>query len=233
MKNKVSVDYEPFNDAMQETVQYLLYYLLVLEPESIARKDLCVELNKVELPILSILDICNDKGIIVFFNGNYLQQRKWEAVLFNCLKGRNIRCGVSGWDNNPAHIPMHKKYAQIAAQYGNSSTDEILRYEKALLPLLKDLVNNEVFYSDLPSLQYLKEWDRINSSHHYDYLRTCLYNQMNLSETARKMEVSRTTVQRHLNKVEQILNMNLDDAETRLVLMLSVFLEQNERQIAL
>ena len=205
------------------TVRYRLYYLLP-EVKELEHRRLLSEIRMTEMPVLPFPDPKDTEAFVVLFSGTEADRIQWETYLRKLMDACNIRCGVSCWDNDPLNLSYHIKYARCAALYGVDSHSQIGQYETAFLPLLRELARQEVIFDELPILQYLKAWDVANNSHHYRILKEALINHMNLSETARKTCLSRSTIQRHINQCERILHVDLNDPEIRLILTLSIFL---------
>ena len=73
----------------------------------------------------------------------------------------------------------------------------------------------------IPGLIRLMEYDEKNGTEYTLALRTFVEEKYSVTHTADKLFVHRTTLLKHLKKIDEISNLDLDDWKTRLHLCLS------------
>ena len=73
----------------------------------------------------------------------------------------------------------------------------------------------------IPGLIRLMDYDRDHGTEYFSALRTYVEEKYSVTHTAERLFVHRTTLLKHLKKIDEITNMDLDDWNTRLHLCLS------------
>ena len=79
-----------------------------------------------------------------------------------------------------------------------------------------------------PELIRLKAWDDAHGTPYFETLRAWLLNERDIPRTAQALIIHRTTLLYRLKKLKALAPMNLDDPETRLYMMLSLWLMERE-----
>ena len=80
---------------------------------------------------------------------------------------------------------------------------------------------NDILYLCHPAILTLTRYDRAYNSNLRDTLFTFLMNDRSISETSRKMFMHRNTTIYKLNKIQELINDNLENPYTRHQLILS------------
>ena len=78
------------------------------------------------------------------------------------------------------------------------------------------------------SLLTILRYDRENSTQYFNTLHSYLINERNIPKTAAALIIHRTTLTYRLQKLQELFNLNLDDAGQRLYLLVSLFLLNSE-----
>lgn len=82
--------------------------------------------------------------------------------------------------------------------------------------------NEHSFVSDNQALQILLNYDRINATNYVQTLRFYLADNCNASKTAARLYIHRHTLQKRLEKINNLCNINPDDYYARLYMSISL-----------
>ena len=82
--------------------------------------------------------------------------------------------------------------------------------------------NEHSFVSDNQSLQILLNYDRINNTNYVQTLRFYLADNCNASKTASRLYIHRHTLQKRLEKINDLCGINTDDYYARLYMSISL-----------
>ena len=105
---------------------------------------------------------------------------------------------------------------------GNSGT-WLLQYRDCALDHLREtmVADTPVEMMVAPELLRLKELDRENSTDYYNTLKVFLTLERDIPRAAQELIIHRTTLSYRLRKIEELVNLNLDDPRIRLYLLWS------------
>ena len=79
-----------------------------------------------------------------------------------------------------------------------------------------------------PALLRLRQLDRENGTEYYNTLKIYLSLERDIPRSAQELIIHRTTLSYRLKKIEELVNLNLDDPKQRLYLLWSfTLLEEN------
>lgn len=145
-----------------------------------------------------------------------------------------IKAGVSNEFNGFAKLSAYYQQAKIAYEVG-SLYDETLwcyRYEYYALPFL--IARSSAGYDPevlcASGLLRLREYDQKRGRNYCEVLKVYLENNMNIAKTIRILFLQRATFLYQLKRITEIAHLNLSDYPTRLHLLLSFqILEQQNR----
>lgn len=77
------------------------------------------------------------------------------------------------------------------------------------------------------TLETLRRHDRQFGTEYYKTLRQYLLQERDIPRTAEALIIHRTTLTYRLQKISQLVHMDLEDAEKRLYLLLSFYLQEH------
>ncbi len=145
-----------------------------------------------------------------------------------------IKAGVSHEFNGFAKLPAYYQQAKIAFDVG-SLFDETLwcyRYENYALPFL---INRATAGYDpevlcAAGLLRLREYDQKRGRNYCEVLKVYLENNMNIAKTIRILFLQRATFLYQLKRITEIAHLNLADYPTRLHLLLSFQILEQQHQ---
>ncbi len=134
-----------------------------------------------------------------------------------------MHMGVSNIFQDFFQFPVYFRQAAITLRYREKSASTVwysefssyaLRYwlTEGIGTLTKDsLIPSELFL--------LQTYDRQNNTHLFQTLQVYLESERNSTLTSQILEIHRSTLPSRLQRIQQLTNLNLDDAETRLYLL--------------
>jgi DNA-binding PucR family transcriptional regulator len=79
-----------------------------------------------------------------------------------------------------------------------------------------------------PDLLQLMDHDQTCGTQFFETLKTYLQLERDIPKTAQALIIHRTTLLYRLKKIQQLINLNLDDSDQRLYLMLSLWLLEKD-----
>ena len=204
-----------------------------LEQENLTLKSTCQYLENI-LPHACVLP---HHGFLLIYLNESLQTKeglleKSRQKLNNFAKSNHMKTGYSRCMQG--HLNLRRQYIQasIAISMGSkknpSSTiysfndisfDYILEQSTRILP------GNMVCYQKLLTL---KEWDEQNGSDYTQTLGCYLKNHLNAVQSAKDLNIHRSTFLYRLDKIKSILETSFDDTKEYLYLLLSFYLLDGE-----
>ncbi|HCT92059.1 MAG TPA: hypothetical protein DF613_11880 [Lachnospiraceae bacterium] len=112
----------------------------------------------------------------------------------------------------------------MALSYGrkSNSTNWVFRYEDYLLPYLLEYAPGDMTLRTLchPGLLKLIGYDRKNYLEYTKTLKTFVENNCSQSSTCRSMYIQRSTLLQRLSRINDLTGFDLEDADTRLYLLI-------------
>lgn len=174
--------------------------------------------------ILLFIDIKN-KDKLTSNIKNYINE------MFNFIdKNINLKyvVGVSNVCLNFVDISEHILLAYDVIKLTNNINLKKINYYEDLISyhLLGNSLNDETKLAFVNNtIQKLINHDHDNDDDLYNTLKAYYRNNFNISKTAKDLFSHRNTIIYRLNKIEKILNLNLDDSETNFTLQLAIKIE--------
>lgn len=140
----------------------------------------------------------------------------------------NAYAGLSYIFNDLSNLRQYNRQADIALQYGDKQSGTINHCKDYALSYAISLINKETA-GDIahPGLGKLLEYDKMHSGQMYDTLRSYLMNERNQSVTAAEFGIHRNSLVYRIQKIEEIIEENLDNKDIRMYLILSFLLRDN------
>lgn len=141
-------------------------------------------------------------------------------------------CGVSNSFHPFTDLIYYYEQAGIALRYGRGSGQMFWTYfyDDCALQYLLHEASRILPARHLCShkLLEIREYDEQNHTELYETLRVYLYNHQNAVRTARDLYIHRSTLFYRLDRLKNLMNVNLDNARERLYLEISYLLLDGE-----
>lgn len=182
--------------------------------------------NRIEQTFSGCYVVIYESSIILIVNtkkasiNNTLENIKQLLVLSNTY------CGISYPFYNIKHIKQAYDQSGIALTLGeinpgncNFCCDYVLSYAKSIL---QQNINIDISHN---ALQKLRDYDKKHNTDYYDTLNVYLQNERNQIKTAKIKNIHRNTLVYRVNRINELLQIDLDDLKTRNHIILSYFLE--------
>jgi len=196
------------------------------------KKELnAVSRNQLELQYSNSCAVLYDDCIILLINltqNSFSKQQKVlqldeELSLF--LRENLYKVGISAPFDHFTGIYMAYKEADAALQIGNTKDNMFWYYHFTdyALDYMLTKCTEEISVQDLclPGLVRLMAYDRENGTNYVNVLKIFMDCKYNVTHASKKLYIHRTTLLKHLKKIESLANIDLDDWKIRLHLMLS------------
>ena len=193
--------------------------------------------KSIEQTLLSAGDksfVLNMEGIFVLVFSNYTSQAIREIVLKIIVMLRmkeyifftGVSSNLTGLENLSTSYIQAKQIIDLATkkEWMNMLVhyDELGVYQ--LLMSISDKAVKQQYYESV--LGELEQYDRNNKSNYQEFLFTFLSCNCNINETADKLFVHRNTVVYKINKIEELLDVDLSDIEVKVQLYLAKLLKE-------
>ena len=123
----------------------------------------------------------------------------------------------------------YRQACQVLKLQKNTQNDKgVVAYQDlGIYTLLMDIENEDVineYYAE--TIQKLVEYDKLNQTNYCEVLQCYLEHSGSVKETAEAMFVHRNTINYKINKVEEMLNCDLSELDTRLLYSIAFMLKR-------
>ena len=124
------------------------------------------------------------------------------------------------------HIAYHQAEIALNRAFQLRSEKWIIPFQDCVLEHLASHLESPLLPAHLvsPELLQLKEYDDTNGTQFFETLKTYLLLERDIPKTAQALIVHRTTLLYRLKKIQQLVNLNLEDPDHRLYLLFSLWL---------
>lgn len=171
--------------------------------------------------------------VVVNLTRSGLNPQEIRQLLAPQIRDSYMYGGSSGIVRGIHQLKDGFQQADIALEYitKRDSRNWLISYPNCALSYLsrvacRDLPREMVVH---PAVLDLQEFDRANGTQYYETLRTYLVCERDIPKTSAELIIHRTTLTYRLKKLADIAPVNLDDPGTRLYLLFSFYLmEQND-----
>lgn len=167
----------------------------------------------------------NDHIILVLNNKDKDEWQDTREKLVNILNKYNASCGLSLMFHDILDTRKHYLQAQKAFILGKllKRKDVLFDYEDLYIYDLLTSLNDDANADDFchPGLQKLLQYDKSNGTDYYNTLYEYLLCAGNITRTANKLFLHRNTVVHRINRIQEIIDMDLEDGNIRFKLLLS------------
>ena len=173
-------------------------------------------------------------GNIVLLFAGYAEAMVKETVT-DMLKRCNFQkeqcyIGIGRATPNAQNIgKSYRQACQVLKLQKNTQNDKgVVAYQDlGIYTLLMDIENEDVineYYAE--TIQKLVEYDKLNQTNYCEVLQCYLEHSGSVKETAEAMFVHRNTINYKINKIEEMLNCDLSELDTRLLYSIAFMLKR-------
>lgn len=205
------------------------YYLILVNQKQCGIED--SKMDWLSDLIRKVFPVCvfgyYDRGVLVLINSQEDCSRIKSCLLESAagFSEKNLNVLLSDPFTELSEIAKYYrqvKRTEILAQKLREnevacSYDEIRRYDM----LLTDPVSERGFLYIRKKEQELYEYDKMNGTEYFKTLYSYIKNSRSLQDVADELHIHKNTVSYRVNRVREMLGLNLNDAETRIGLYLA------------
>lgn len=221
-KRLIAIGYHPLN----------YYYLLTVAlPFTENRKIVLSSIYK------QIHFICKN-SIDCLYNNHYVFLFTTEKILkddetiftqlHKFLLESNLHAAISDSFNNVAYVPRHHAKTLDAIRLGRQSlpNTHFYRYSSMIIHHAADILNRIISYSDFcnGAIDKLLAYDQTHHSNLLETLYCYLTKNCKIVPSASEMSLHQNTLRKRIEKIEEIINLNLDNGYQTFELMLALTL---------
>lgn len=172
-------------------------------------------------------------NIVVLFAGyNETTVKKAVTDMLKRCNFQKEQCyiGIGRCTQNAQSInKSYRQACQVLKLQKNMHNDQdVVAYQElGVYKLLMDIENQDVineYYAE--TIQRLVEYDKLNQTNYCDVLQCYLEHSGSVKETAEAMFVHRNTINYKINKIEEMLNCDLSELNTRLLYSIAFMLKK-------
>ncbi len=210
-------------DWFQTDEKYLIKIMAVANNERIYK----ALKHKIQQTFSGCYILLHESSIVLILNTNIIDLNTLLSDLAILMKQSQTYCGISYPFFDIKSIKQAYKQAEIALDFGKTESGTLNFCENYSMTyikkVLKDCINIELKHQ---SLKQLKAYDLKNETDYYNTLWEYLHNERNKGLTSEIMKIHRNTLNYRVNRIEEIIGANLDDAQIRDHILISYFLEK-------
>ncbi|MBQ8307082.1 MAG: helix-turn-helix domain-containing protein [Blautia sp.] len=187
-------------------------------------------LSQIETQVQSGQAFYYENSICVVVNLSYHHETSAQVVSKLAITMREglLKIGVSSEINDFLLIPQAYKQASIALDFGRNSANMKWYYYFGdyMLEYMVDCASKELPISMLctEALDKLRKYDEENNAELFRTLETFLRLEKNVLRTSKELFIHRSTLSYRLERIQKVINMNLDDPIERLKLEISYYM---------
>ena len=189
-----------------------------LQPFSI-NSYLCRTLN---FQFQHLYVVSTERSICLLCNTTKFPPEKLRDELLSWLKS-NRYYGVSGQSfTMQDSFFKNYKYVEFTSEYCDKKPGELYTGSRFTLPYLLNELQNTIIPEVLhPDLHVLAKYDRLHHTEFFHTLHIYLKNERSLQATAKELKLHRNSLSYRLNRIAELIEADLEDALTRLYLLIS------------
>lgn len=177
-------------------------------------------------------------GIVVIVNlarGYNKNAADFSSVFAEFLREENFRAGISMTFSPLTEIPFFYKQAELALKYGSTDDPEIWSYHFAAYRhhyLLEHITGDFSGCAHfIPELHRLKENDAKNGTEYIKTLAAYYQCGRNQSRAAKQLILHRSTLIYRLQKISEILHVDLDANDTACLFELFLYMDEKYKGV--
>ena len=187
-------------------------------------------LSQIETQVQTGQAFYYDNSICVVVNLSYSNETAAQVVskLAVTMREGLLKIGVSSEIQDFLLIPQAYQQARIALEFGHTSQSMVWYYyfDDYMLEYIVDCASKELPIHMLcaDALEKLKKYDEENNADLYHTLEVYLRLEKNVLRTSKELFIHRSTLAYRLDRIQKVINVNLDDPKERLKLEVSYFM---------
>ncbi len=147
------------------------------------------------------------------------------------LRENLFKAGISNPIRDFSQLSVGYREAMAALELGNAKDPSLWCYHfgRYLINYIIQASSREIPFAELidDRLLFLKEYDRKNDSRLFETLKTYIKCKYNVTRSAEALFIHRTTFLSRMDRIYHLTQLDLDDWDTRLILMLSIHALEN------
>ncbi len=161
---------------------------------------------------------------VVVLNYHFVEKDAFFKYLKSLLISQNSRCGISYPFTDPMQLKQKYLQALCALEYGKNEKGAVNRCEDYALDYWRSCFKS-VLNTDMtsPVLKQLKKHDEENGTDYYNTLRVYLLCERDQTLAAKTLCIHRNSLVYRVNRLKEMLEIDLDSADIRLHILLSYF----------
>lgn len=185
--------------------------------------------NQLEIILEETCAIIYENNIVLVSNiskNSTLQKESFDRQLTVFLRENLFKAGISNCIRDFSGLSTGYHEALAALELGNAKNPSLWCYHfnNYTIDYIIQSSTREIPFKDLVDerLLLLKEYDRKNSSQLFETLKTYIQYKYNVTRSSEALYIHRTTFLSRLDRIFRLTRLDLDDWDTRLLLMLSI-----------
>ena len=178
----------------------------------------------------------NYNGISGFlFNNQFVMVINWALCskesllgdLHRLLEMQNARCGLSYLFTDVLALQQYYQQAICALEFGNAEKGSVNFCENHALDYMRTCFHEALEINiTSPILDQLKLHDKENGTDYYNTLKVYLMCERDQTLAAKVLCIHRNSLVYRVNRLKEMVSVDLDNAEERLYLILSYFVQE-------
>ncbi len=137
-----------------------------------------------------------------------------------------IVIGISHPYTNLLQTNIGYEQAKIASFIENSEDEFAHHCQDHMIVYANYFLKKEPLFTNVhPVLRFLQDYDHANHTDFYNTLRCYLYEERSIKQTSAKLKIHKNTLLFRIRKIQELLNINLDDIQTRINLLFAYLLQ--------
>ena len=166
--------------------------------------------------------------LVLISNLRLISEKSMNELLIDVLNRSQTYCGISYKFTNMLNLPQYFHQAEIAALYGSKKPGAYNYCQEYAMDYLRDVIQDHLA-TDIrhPVLKILKNYDAKNNTEYFRTLMEYLSNERDQRKTAKVLCVHRNTLVYRVNRIEEILDIDLNNANVRMHILMSYFIGES------
>ena len=168
-----------------------------------------------------------NQQFVIVINWSLCPKDLFFADLSRLLEMQNTRCGFSYSFTDILSLQQYFMQAQCALEYGDTKKGSISFCEDHALDYMRSRFHEALEINmTSPVLDELIKHDQQNGTDYYNTLRVYLMCERDQTLAAKVLCIHRNSLVYRVNRLKEMIDVDLDNADERLYLILSYFVKQ-------
>ena len=200
--------------------------LLILQPEEYKKNSIALIASRliVRYPYSFILPY--EEQVIMITQDKCREDRAFTREFRKLLRELHTYAGASYEFHELRELKKYYRQARLAIGYGSKRSGELNLCEDFMLDYVREVLKSQLsvdIWRD--ELRVLEQYDQEHKTEYLATLKTYLMEERSQTRTAQKMNIHRNTLVKRIQRIEELIRVDLDDTVTRTQLWLSCFVE--------